>query len=408
MWVWWQATHFNNFRAETWCAPSRTAFMTGRYGWELGTHFPDQEMLSPDNMIMASSVLRDAGYHTALVGKWHVTSSEACQDRDWGQVAHYNITATKTGDLQPGFNALKGKTGGFGCGFDDAYGFDGGESGYYKHSPHMQRNGEAHDDKGYLTDLFADEATSIVKKHKKERGSQPLFLWMALNAPHPPFEAPANVVSRFTEAEVLKAAGGESQNSDENYAAFRKHGSMGLTQTRTYLALVYIMDKAFHQVADAMSAAGMWSNTLSIFMSDNGGPYGTAPCNGGLRGGKATPFDGGTRVPFFVHWPSALGSKARHTNAPGHIADLLATFYDVAKGGITDAKVRGELNSKARRAAAPRRAPPLSSHPPPSLLFLTPPPLPRLRLRRCRSLRRSRARCSRPSAAPRPRRSCSG
>jgi arylsulfatase A-like enzyme len=303
------AVHFTNFRAEVWCSPSRASFLSGRYGWEFGTNFPDEHLnASPDHMVLMPTELHKLGYHTALVGKFHSFNTKFCFDQRWGP---YNNTMADDWNTPIKFsspeNRLAGPIGGFGCGWHEQYGFVGGESGYFddtRASPLWMRNGLKIKEHGYNTDMFAEEGSRIIQTLHIKEPSKPFFLWMAVNAPHTPYEAPNDAIQNFP-----------ADLPDE---------------VRIYMAMIWKMDQAFENIYATVKSVGRAENTLTVFMSDNGGPVAGQQCNGNLRGGKATPFDGGTRVPFFVHWPAAIGTTHRHTNDPAHMADLMKTFLEAA------------------------------------------------------------------------------
>lgn len=111
------STHFTNFRTPTWCAPSRAAYLTGRHGWELGIASSHGWTIISRDTPLLSELLRDLGYWTAIVGKFHFNPR----------------TCTK----------IHTSGGGFGCGFDHQYGFVGGMSDYYEHHQTWSRNGRS-------------------------------------------------------------------------------------------------------------------------------------------------------------------------------------------------------------------------------------------------------------------------
>lgn len=120
-------------------------------------------VVSKDTPLL-SEVLRELGYWTALVGKFH---------------------------FNPRTCVVHNSGGGFGCGFDQQYGFIGGMSDYYNHHATWGRDGVAFRERGYATDLFGAEAERLVLDHAKLRSNTSLFLWMALTAPHTPLQAAA-------------------------------------------------------------------------------------------------------------------------------------------------------------------------------------------------------------------------
>lgn len=109
------ATHLTNFRTPTWCAPSRAAFLTGRHGWELGIASAHAWTVLGRDTLLLSELLREMGYWTSVVGKFHFNPRTCSRIHTSG--------------------------GGFGCGFDHQYGFVGGMSDYYQHHQSWSRDG---------------------------------------------------------------------------------------------------------------------------------------------------------------------------------------------------------------------------------------------------------------------------
>ena len=168
-----------------------------------------------------------------------------------------------------------------------------------------------------------------MRQHAAERPHRPLFLWLALNAPHTPMQAPEAAVARFP-------------------ASYPP-------ETRRYLAMVESMDAAFGVTVEALRETRMLPRALILFLADNGGPMIPPVCNGGLRGGKGTPFEGGVRAPAFVYWPDCLGHQQRRSKAPAHMVDWLATFVLAAAAGDgaeAHARRRQRLRRKAPHSAS--------------------------------------------------------
>lgn len=208
------------------CAPTRVSLMTGKFPQRTSLpNIPDYKNpkagLSPDETTIAE-LLRKVGYHTGLVGKWHL-------------------------GYAPKFRPLR-------QGFDEFYGFLSGWLDYNKHTYNdetkwMFRNDEPFDEPGYTTDLFTREAISFIDRHK----NQPFFLYLPYNAPHEPLEAPEEWMKR-------------SRNG-------------------VYGAVVACMDDSIGKVLNRIKEHGLDDNTLVIFMSDNGndGKGTNAPLQGQKR-----------------------------------------------------------------------------------------------------------------------------
>ena len=255
-----RATVLTHFRAPTWCAPSRAAFLTGRHGWEVGmSSAMGWTALGRDSM-MLPALLGELGYRTAIVGKLHL-NPRTC-------VRHFT------------------SGGPFGCGFNHQYGFIGGMSDYWEHHQTWSRDGKRLRESGYMTTLLGAEAERLVHGHAGgAHANASLFMWLSLNAPHVPLQAPREWLDR-------------------------QPANIGDASVRTYAAMVGAMDDAFGRCVGALRATGMLRSSLILFASDNGGPIIPAACNGGLRGGKGSPYEGGVRRPPRTCVPLALRNLA--------------------------------------------------------------------------------------------------
>jgi arylsulfatase A-like enzyme len=236
------------------CTPTRVALLTGRYParshaglFEPLTTHPDG--LEPDPPTLGR-LMRDAGYETALVGKWHL------------------------GTL-PRFHPLR-------HGFDEFYGFLGAAADYTSHldtealESLFQDGTEPVRTEGYLTDLFTERAVRIVSRAR----SKPLFLNLQYNAPHWPWQAPGDPPY----PDSLRWRGGGSP--------------------QTFARMMASMDAGIGRVLDALRSAGMEGDTLVIFTSDNGGERFSHM--GPFSHGKMTLYEGGIRVAAMARWPGVI------------------------------------------------------------------------------------------------------
>jgi arylsulfatase A-like enzyme len=246
------------------CTASRVAIMTGRYQYRLAvgleeplsTRTPRKVGLPPDHPTLPS-ILRNAGYRTALIGKWHLG------------------TLPEFGPLQSGYEYF--------------YGFRSGAVDYFTHKSGSATTG-AEDlwegdvrirQAGYLTDLLGSRAVDIVQSYAA--AGQPFFISLHFSAPHWPWEAPGD------EAEAQRL-----QN------LFHYDGG---TQ-RTYRRMIMQMDLQIGRVLQALDANGSARNTIVIFTSDNGGERfsDTWP----FTGRKTELLEGGLRVPAIIRWPDQI------------------------------------------------------------------------------------------------------
>jgi arylsulfatase A-like enzyme len=246
----------DQFYVQPVCSPTRASLMTGRYpmryGLQVSVIRPDATYgLALDERTLPQA-LRDAGYATSMVGKWHLGSFE---EKYWPTSR----------------------------GFDHHYGHLFGMIDYTTHLRGKQldwyRDGKSLKEEGYSTELLGKEAVRVIREHNP---AKPLFLYVAFNATHAPLMAPAEYVDRYKEI------------ADHD--------------RRLKAAMTTCMDDQIGAIAAELEKRGMREKTLLVFASDNGGPTGkgNAADNGPLRAGKASLYEGGLRVPAFAVWPGKL------------------------------------------------------------------------------------------------------
>jgi arylsulfatase A-like enzyme len=217
--------------------------------------------------------LKEAGYVTAITGKWHL------------------------GHVEPGYLPTH-------RGFDHQYGHYNGAIDYNTHLRDggfdWHRDDKVNRDEGYSTHLLAREASRLITEHD---ASKPLFLYVPFNAVHSPHQVPEKYTEPYAN---LKGA------------------------RRTYAGMVAAMDEAIGQIIAALEKKGLRENTLIFFCSDNGGPApGIVTSNGPLRAHKGTLYEGGVRVPAVVAWTGKVKAGAT-VEAPLHIVDWYPTLLKLA------------------------------------------------------------------------------
>ena len=266
------------------CVPSRMALLSGRYPARFGIY--DNIYGAPLNRIWIEQrtigeMLEAGGYHTAAVGKWHLSGA--------GDF-----------DYAPPHDR----------GFDEYVGIPQGMSGYGPGTA-VQRLVAGRYEKAtapeYLTDFFGTEACDVIRR----AGDAPLFLYLAFNAPHAPLEA---------SKDDLAAVAGADAGIDR----------------RRYAAMLRAIDRNVGRVMEALRIRGLDRDTLTIFLNDNGGGGGNAPShtrntarNLPFRGHKFDVFEGGVRVPFIVHWPGRVAAGDQYTGVASSM-DVLPTCLAAA------------------------------------------------------------------------------
>jgi arylsulfatase A-like enzyme len=264
------------------CSPTRAAFMTGRYpmrhGLQVGVVRPWAQYGLPLDERTLAQGLKEAGYATAITGKWHL------------------------GHFAPEYLPTK-------RGFDHQYGHYNGALDYFTHIRDggfdWHRDDKVSRDEGYTTHLVAKDAVKFVQENA---GKKPYFLYVPFNAVHAPHQVPPEYMKPYADAlkgERLKFAG-----------------------------MLAAMDEAIGQIVEAVEKSGTRKNTLFIFSSDNGGPQpGVVTDNGKFRAGKATLYEGGVRVAACVAWDGHIKAGSTITE-PLHMVDWYPTLLKLCGGKL--------------------------------------------------------------------------
>jgi arylsulfatase len=285
-----QSVRFTDFHVSPTCAPTRAALMTGRHEFKNGvTHtIHERERLTLGATTLAQ-VLRKAGYATGIFGKWHLGDEDAYQpDRR-------------------GFDEVFIHGGG---GIGQTYaGSCGDAPGNTYFDPAILHNGRFEKTTGYCTDVFFRQATRWIDERRRSR--KPFFACVALNAPHAPLDVPAEYARRY-------------------------QGQVSETTARFY-GMIANIDENFGRLLRQLDDWSLATNTLVIFLTDNGGTAGLSVFNAGMRSGKGTPYQGATRVPSFWRWPAGFAGRADCPALTAHV-DVLPTLAEIA--GV---KLRGSL-----------------------------------------------------------------
>jgi arylsulfatase A-like enzyme len=295
----------NAYSACTVCSPSRGAILTGQHparlqltDWIPGHEHPNAPLAVPNwqmeidhAVVTLPETLRSHGYQTWLVGKWHLMPHRSGRGKPQARALMAGHAPEKHGfDVN-----LGGRE----------WGEPAGRSGYF--APYGMPGLSKAPDGEYLTDRLTDEAVSLMRG----AGHQPFFLLLSHYAVHTPLMAKQDDLGYFL-----------SKVDDPN--------DPGQRQRAVYAAMHKSLDESVGRVSAELEALGIADTTLLVFTSDNGGDRHDA-C-GGLRGRKATPFEGGVRVPLVIAWPGeAPPGKVCHTPVVG--TDLYSTILDAAGAG---------------------------------------------------------------------------
>jgi arylsulfatase A-like enzyme len=302
------------------CAPSRAALLTGRYQTRFGY---EMNPVGVQNMnpgvgvdvaeTMLPEILREHGYATGIVGKWHLGSSAPFHPQRRGfdeffgflHEGHYYVpppwegvsTWLRRAALPDGTKGVWSSP--------DGRQYWSTQMGYrepdYDTDNPLLRSSQPAAEREYLTDAFAREAENFIDRH----ASQPFFLYLAFNAVHSPM-----------------------QGKDE---WMKKFSSVKDPHRRIFAAILGCVDEAVGRVTQKLKALNLQNDTLIVLLSDNGGPTRElTSSNKPLRGEKGTLYEGGVRIPFMLSWPEKIPADKTDTRVISSL-DLMPTILAAAQ-----------------------------------------------------------------------------
>lgn len=302
-----QSLRLTNFHVDPTCAPTRSALMTGRYSTRTGVwHTIMGRSLMDTNEVTLGEIFQSNGYRTGLFGKWHLGDNYPLRPQDQGFETVVQHGGGGVGQTPDDWRNDY---------FDDIY----------------QRLGKPEQFNGYCTDIWFDEAWKFIEADP----SKPFFAYISTNAPHGPYLVDKKYSDPYAARDVLGSMApfyGMITNIDEN---------MGLLLKR-------------------LKDSGLEENTILIFMTDNGTAAGVyrpkkddlskkqqrrlqkgkpvvlenwLGFNAGMRGTKGSEYDGGHRVPCYIHWPAGKLTGGRNINQLTAHIDMLPTLAELC--GLT-------------------------------------------------------------------------
>ncbi len=271
-----QSVRFDDYHAYPYCVPARAALLTGIYADRTGVHNLDNaHWFVRSDRTLVSKLFKNAGYTTGMFGKWHLGDNHpyGAESRGFDEVVRH-------------FGGAIGVIADY---WDNNY-----ENDHYFHNGHWEPY------QGYCTDVFFREATEFIDQAASEE--KPFFVYLPTNVPHGPNVAPPQYCEPYANLDDrLKGFYGMIANLDENVGRLRRH----------------------------LAQRGLADNTVFIFTSDNGTAGGDKVFNAGMRGKKGSAYDGGHRVPFFLHWPAGGFDGERKVETLANITDVTPTLIDL-------------------------------------------------------------------------------
>ncbi len=302
-------THF--YANASSCTPTRAGLISGRYQQRYALERPLSGASSPDKAVglpvtgrSLPQLLRNAGYATALIGKWHL-----------GYLPQNSPLAH---------------------GFESFFGFKSGYIDYYQHTdgfgqPDLFEGDQPTSATGYMTDLITDRSVKFIAEHTKS----PFFLEVAYNAAHWPYQLPDQPSTAIGNARHLVP-------HDENPG------------TRAdYVKIMERADQGVGKILEALDRNGLAANTLVVFTNDNGGEW--LSRNAPFFNRKFSLYEGGIRVPALMRWPGRIPAGVVSSQV-GITMDLTATFLAAAGAAVpADTRLEGiDLLPLLRPGATPQ------------------------------------------------------
>ena len=271
-----ESSALSDYHVAPTCSPTRSSLLTGHWTDRTGVwHTIIGRSMLRENEVTVGHMFKDGGYETGMFGKWHLGDNFPYRPEDRGFTEVYRHGGGGIGQTPDVWDNAY---------FDDSY----------------FHNGEIVPAKGYCTDVFFDQANDWITKCAKEE--KPFFAYISLNAPHKPLHVPQKYMDMYEgQSDSIAAFYGMITNIDENVGKTR----------------------------ELIKSLGIERDTIFIWTTDNGSASGVKIYNAGMKAGKGSPYDGGHRVPFLMHWPAGGLNKGHDVDELTHMVDIVPTLLDL-------------------------------------------------------------------------------
>ncbi len=272
-----ESVSLDDFHVAPTCSPTRAALLTGRWSNRTGVwHTIMGRSMLRSNEVTVASLFSEAGYATGMFGKWHLGDNYPFRPEDRGFTEVLRHGGGGVGQTPDYWNNAY---------FDDTYFL----------------NGAPEPTEGYCTDVFFRYAAAFIRR--QAAAGKPFFAYISTNAPHGPNHAPPEFAAPY----------------EEQYPVNVAH----------FFGMIANIDHNVGQLREMLAEEGIAENTIFIFTTDNGTATGRAVFDGGMRGAKGSEYDGGHRVPFFLHWPAQGWTSARKIDTISAHVDIVPTLLDL-------------------------------------------------------------------------------
>lgn len=315
------------------CTPMRASLMTGQYPARVGLtdylRADDKKHLSPSAHRSVAEGLSGLGYHTGLIGKWHLMGDYSRRRGDPSRHGFDEVIASETryiggGDYFYPYKHLPELE-------EPKVGTAPGEGSQAERS-HARGSQREEAQRGeFLTDRLCHEATRFIERSQEGEENQPFFLYLSHYAVHTRLAAKDKLLEKYKK----KYDARHGEGAADKFDAPDNPRHIGQPDNPYLAAMLESIDRGVGAIMDTLNRLGLTDNTVLIFNSDNGGqrstPNRSVTTNAPLRGGKSELYEGGIRVPLIVRWPGVV-EPGTESHEPVSSIDFYPTFLEMAGG----------------------------------------------------------------------------